>query len=498
MSTPVSVATPVPTVLNQPAISASALNTPPVSPSQLEPYTLPCTSGTGSSCTTDYSFGQPSNNPPGYLVVGGLCTGCIGSWGFDGSDDQWIFNFDVTVASASGDQMVGLAAYGGGTSQIGWNYGSVNYELSNGQSLCGSGAGSSSIVNAADVANETDIEAATIALTCGPVNSNNTTPVPVFMAYYTFTPVYSGSYNDLTENNPNYTGSKGTPVSIWSVAHPVVQITSNPPALTVAPGSTVSATLTVSSVLGYGFIDRGGTGAGNPNYAMPLALQCQGLPAYASCSFTYPTPNPADQQSIAYPAGSFASQGYTQGFPAFGGLLCQNSNPASPTYCAFDVGPPLGSVNSHASSTTPCDATTDGCLGPAQVMLTITTNVPINSASNSRTYKSGIAFAGLFGMCLLGLGFRKKARRFGWLVMVACLLLGGGALASITACNTTTLGAASTGATPNGSYWVTITASQVGTLVIPPLNSNDMPVLAFANGQQMSLPYTINVTVGGQ
>jgi hypothetical protein len=325
--------------------------------------------------------------------------------------------------------------------------------------------------------------------------------VPVFMAYYTFTPVYSGSYNDLSENNPNYTGSKGTPVSIWSVAHPVVQINSNPPALTVAAGSSVTATLSVSSVLGYGFIDRGGTGAGNPNYAMPLALQCQGLPAYASCSFSYPTPNPADQQSVAYAAGSVVYPNdtvYPQSIPAFAGLLCQNSNPASPTYCAFDVGPALGSVNSHSSSTTPCDATTDGCLGPAQIMLTITTNVPIDSASNSKTYKSGIAFAGLFGMCLLGLGFRKRARRFGWLVMVACLLLGGGAFASITACTTKTLGTASTGVTPNGNYWVTITASQVGIFVVPSTTKGVPPVLATANGQQMSLPYTINVTVGGQ
>ncbi len=260
----------------------------------------------------------------------------------------------------------------------------------------------------------------------------------------------------------------------------------------MAPGSSAAATLTITSVLGYGYIDRGGTGAGNPNYSMPLALQCQGLPAYASCSFTYPTPDPADAQATAYPAGSFQSQGISQGFPAFGGLLCQNSNPASPTYCAVDVGPPLGSVNSHASSTTPCDKTTDGCLGPGTVLMTITTNVPVNTASSLKTYKGGIAFAGLFGMGLLGLAFRRRASRFGWLVMVACLLLVGGAFTGLTACTTTTLGTASTGTSPAGSYWVTVTASQVGTSVV---NTSTGPVLVTANGQQMSLPYTINVTI---
>jgi len=486
----VAVATPVPTVLTQPAINASALNTAPANATQLEPYTLPCTSGSGSTCTTDYSLGQPASNPPGYLVIGGLCTGCSGSWGFDGSDSQWEFTYDVTVASASGDQMVGLAAYGGGTSAIGFNYGSVNYELSSGQSICGNEPDSASILNAVDVANEPDIELAPFLTTCAPVPTIANSSVPVFMNFYTFTPNYSGSYNDLTETNPNYASSKGTPINIWAVGHPVVQISSSPATLSVAAGSSVSATLTISSVLGYGYVDRNGEGAGDPNYAMPLALQCQGLPAYASCSFTYPAPNPADAQAIAYPALSITNS--TESFPAFGGLLCQNSNPASPTYCAVDVGPPLGSVNAHASSTTPCDATTDGCLGPGTVVMTITTNVPLGTVSSLKTYKEGIAFAGLFGLSLLGLGFRRRASRFGWLVMVACLLLGGGALTGVTACNTKTLGTASTGTTPAGSYWVTVTANQVGSSVI---KTSAGPYLVNANGQQMSLPYTVNVTI---
>ncbi len=491
----VAVATPVPTVLSQPAISASALNTPPSSPAQLEPYTLPCTSGTPSSCTTDYSLGQPASNSPGYLVPGGLCTGCSGSWGFDGSDDQWLYVYNVTVASASNDQMIGTAVYSnssctsGLACETGWNYGAVNNLLSTGSSICGNLAGSSSIINTVDVAGNSDIELAPFSVSCAPVTNTNTT-VPVFTAFYTFTPSYSGTYNDLTSTNPNYESSKGSaPINIWAVSHPVVQISSSPATISVAAGSSASATLTVTSVLGYGFVDRGGTGAGDPNYAMPIALQCEGLPAYASCSFSYPAPNPADAQATAYPAGSLLNS--AEAFPAFGGLLCQNS---TTTYCAADVGPPLGSVNSHASSTTPCDATDDGCLGPAQVVMTITTNVPVNSTSSVKTYKGGVAVAGLLGLGLLGLGFRKRVSRLRGLMTAVCVLLLGGALtAGIAACNTTTLGTASTGITPKGSYWVSVTANQVGTSVV---TTSTGPYLVNANGNQMSLPYTIYVTVG--
>jgi len=475
----VSVTKSVPTVLTEPPISASAVNTPPASPAQLEPYTLPCTSGTPSNCTTDYSLGQPAGtNPQGYLVIGGLCDGCVGSWGFDGSDDQWIYNYSVNVASQSGVPMFGTAAFGGGTSRIGWNYGSVNFAVSSSQSTCGNEANSVSIVNVSSVNNATS---AAFSLSCAPIDSTNTT-VPVFMAYYSFTPNYSGEYSDLTENNPNYGSSSGsTPIGIWAVAHPVVQISSSPATLTVAAGSSATAQLTLTSVLGYGYVDRTGTGAGNPNYSMPLALQCQGLPAYASCSFSYPTPNSADAQATAYPQLNF---------PAFGGLLCQNS---TTQYCAVDVGPPLGSVNSHASATTVCDATTDGCLGPGTVQMTITTNVSPGTVSSLKTYMGGVAFAGIFGLGLLGLAFRRKASRFGWLVIVACLLLGGGALTGITACSTTNLGTGvTTGVTPAQSYWVTITANQVGTEVV---KTSSGPVLVYGNGNQMSLPYTIYVTV---
>ena len=85
-SAPVSVTNAVATVLIEPTINASPLNTPPTSTAQLEPYTLPCTSGPPGNCTTSYNWGQPASNPPGYLVVAANgCIGCVGSWGSDGT-----------------------------------------------------------------------------------------------------------------------------------------------------------------------------------------------------------------------------------------------------------------------------------------------------------------------------------------------------------------------------------------------------------------------------
>lgn len=497
-SASVSITNSVSTVLIEPAINASPLNTPPTSPAQLEPYTLPCTSGPPGNCTTSYNWGQPASNPPGYLVVAANgCIGCVGSWGSDGTAPLWAYNYPLVVTTASGDLMVGTAAYEGQSAPVGANLGSVNYNGTT-ASLCGSGAGSPSIINVGQL---NGVDMAEFPVQCAPIIGINGAVVPVFMAYFTFTPQYSGEFNDLSESNPNYKTSTAAPVSIWGVAHPVVQISSSPAALIVAPGSSVSATLTLTSVLGYGYVDRDNGPTQIPNYSMPLALHCQGLPSYASCSFTYPTPNPQDRQATAYPVGALAAPYNTVAFPAFGGLLCQNSTAAAPVYCALDIGPPPGFVvgigvnHPGVSPVPPCDAS-DGCLGPGQVVMTINTNVPLGTVSSAKTYQGGIAFASIFGLGLLGLTFRRKVTRFRNLLMIACALLWGGTLIGITACSTTTLGTEKTGVTPSGSYWVTVTASQAGKLVIPPLVYNNYTAsLISGNGDQMSLPYTINVTI---
>ncbi len=185
-SAPVAVTTPVPTMVIEPIINASPLNTPPTSPAQLEPYTLPCTSGPPGNCTTSYNWGQPASNPPGYLVVAAICIGCNGSWGSDGTVPLWSYNYPLTVASASGDLMVGTAVYGG------YNLGSVNYVGPSG-SLCGSLAGSLSII---DVYQANSVDVAPFPVQCAPIIGINGAVVPVFMAYFTFSPQYSGEYSD--------------------------------------------------------------------------------------------------------------------------------------------------------------------------------------------------------------------------------------------------------------------------------------------------------------
>jgi hypothetical protein len=415
------------------------------------------------------------------------------------------------VQSVSGDLMVGTAAYEGQSSPVGANLGSVIYAGTNG-GVCGSGADSESTIDVYQTLS-TGVPAVTIDTApfdtqCAPIIQLNTAVTPVLMAFYQFTPQYSGEFSDLTENNPNYTSSTAAPVNIWAVAHPVVQISSSPAALIVAPGSSVSAALTLTSVLGYGTINRVNAPGQSTNYALPLSLQCQGLPAYASCSFTYPAPSPADPQATAYAAGYFQAPYNTQPFYPFQGLLCQNSIPPqsawpapgvvpgpvpAPSYCAIDIGPPAGSLG----SATPCTAS-QGCLGPGTVIMTINTTVPLGTVSSLKTRQGGIAFASIFGLGLLGLTFRRKVSRFRKLLMIACALLWGGALLGITACSTATLGlpTATSGVTPAGNYWVTVTANQSGGLVIPANAFHPTTTVLYpGNGNQMSLPYTINVTI---
>jgi hypothetical protein len=479
---PVTVSTAVPVVMTQLATSSITLLT----------YSLPCTAGTGSTCTTSYSYGQPSGNPsPGYLIIGGACVGCYNALPYDGSFDQWQYSYPVTVApAAAGFPMVGLAVYSTPAPpakpvETGFNYGAVNFEDANGSSLCGNESGSSSIVNVAG--NGT----ASFATNCAGVSNTNTT-IPNLMTFHTMTPVYTGTYNDLTDVNPNYTQVKGSTIGIWAVAHPAIQISSSPASLSVAPGSSVSATLTLSSVLGYGYVGRNSNGGPDNNWSLPVDLQCQGLPAYATCTFTYPTPNPADPNVLPNPVSGVSN---------IGTLECASSTAAAPSYCAIDIGPAPGAVYGYGyyhsnSSTAPCTAI-DGCLGPGTVTVTIATNVSSSASATLNTGKSSLALAILFGLGFLGIAFRRRATRWTGLLMLVCLLLCGGAIASITACSTTTLGTTSGSVTPAGSYWVTISAKQTGTLWIyaNPGKSSATTSVVQANGNDASLPFTVNVTV---
>lgn len=450
-SSPVTTTTAVPVILTQPA--ASSVTEPT--------YQLPCTSGSGSGCTTSFNYGQPTGNPTGYLV---LATETGSEQPYSGTSVAWDYTYPVTVASISGLPMVGDAVVStnsqGQQTITRYNYGSINYEQPGGNSVCGNGHGSASVINVDDKGN------GAFPTGCLTINTSNNT-IPDIMTFYTVTPIYTGTDN-LGNINPDYAPStNGQPVNFWALRNPMVQISSSPAVVSIAQGSSVQTTLTLTSILGYGYAGRHDT---LNNYGLPLDLQCDGLPAYATCSFTYPTPGASD--------------------PNAAGALCTGS---TSTYCAINVGPNPGATGSYSNGSNPCGPA-DGCLGPGQVVVTITTNVPVGTTTSSlRTDKSSIAFAAMFGLGLLGLAFRRKAAKWGGMLMVACLLLCSAAVTGITACGTTNLSPASSSATPEGSYWVTITAKETGSILVPVQGGGNQTV--YGNGNQMSLPYTVNVTI---
>jgi hypothetical protein len=123
--------------------------------------------------------------------------------------------------------------------------------------------------------------------------------------------------------------------------------------------------------------------------------------------------------------------------------------------------------------------------------VTINTNVAVNSAASLNVGKGGLALASLFGLGFLGFAFRRRASRWGSLLLVVCALLCGGAISGITACSTKSLGGGSSSvATPAGSYWVSIIARETGSL---PIQSK--PYIVYSNGNLVSLPFTVNLTV---
>ena len=100
----------------------------------------------------------------------------------------------------------------------------------------------------------------------------------------------------------------------------------------------------------------------------------------------------------------------------------------------------------------------------------------------------------MFGFGMVGLIFRRRIGQKGSKLLMICLMILSGVFAgSLTACNTTTLsGPASALATPAGTYPVTITAQMVGSQVV--INGTT-PITIYGSQNQVSLPFTINVTV---
>jgi hypothetical protein len=290
---------------------------------------------------------------------------------------------------------------------------------------------------------------------CFAINTSNNA-IPDLETQYTITPMYSptGAGASCNPNtgvcavNPNYAAATGTAISFTALRNPVVQISSSPSSLSVTPGSTATATLTLTSVLGYGIA---GYGALLNNYSLPVQLACDGLPAYATCSFSYPKPDASDPNSV-------------------------------------DVGPTAGTI---ISGTTGCTLA-QGCYGPGKVVMTINTNVATGVA-NLRSSAGQTVLAAMFGFGLLGFAFGKKKPLRRRIPALFSLLLCCAIMAGVSGCTTAQLGTTTTGTvSPAGTYTVLVTAKQVGSQVI---NNSGVTSTVYGNSNQVSLPFTMTVTV---
>jgi len=333
-----------------------------------------------------------------------------GSTPYDGSADYWEYNFVVTVTAAAG-LPTGTVTFK--DSSPGTNYAGVACPSTNDgvQPLNSSGQ-------------------ATFPTDCLPMIQN--VSYYAFTSTHTVTPVYNG--------DANYLGFTGQPTTFQVVATPALVITSAPASLSMSAGSTASANLTLTSILGYGFA---GKNQQLNDYNFPVTLSCDNLPPHSTCSFSYPNPDPI-----------------------------------IPT--AVDI---------------PCTGTTaaaDNC-SPGMVTVTINTNVTVGTTTSQLSKPAPITFAAMLGFGMIGLLFRRRIGQKGRLLLMICLAIVSGAFAlSLTACSTTNLSPASVLTTPSGTYAVTITAQQVGSQVITLPTG---PITIYGSQNQVSLPFTLNVTV---
>jgi hypothetical protein len=130
-------------------------------------------------------------------------------------------------------------------------------------------------------------------------------------------------------------------------------------------------------------------------------------------------------------------------------------------------------------------------------MMTVNLNVPVSNASLRRNNGSA-TFAAMCGLGLLGIAFGKrgKLKRRGLPALLSLVLAFGvmAAIGGISGCSTQQLGTNHSTITPAGTYAVLVTAKQVGSRTLP-VTLSDPHGIVYGNGDQMSLPFTINVTV---
>lgn len=274
---------------------------------------------------------------------------------------------------------------------------------------------------------------------CLPITTNSNSPNE--LTQQTITSIqYSGDDNYLPVSAT--TTSSGGALTFGELRQPSVAIAPSPGSLTVSNG-TGSAQLSISSVLGYGVSTNSAYPASTAsltlnNYTLPLGFACQGLPAYATCTFS-------------------------------GGNYTDTNGVLHTDQAVIDTDPSK----------------------PVTITVTVNTNISTTTASNQKR-QAPLSVALLFGCGLIGLVARRRfkdARLFTWLFV---LILGAAAL-GLTSCTGNTFKQESSAAvTPSGTYAVTVTAQQVGSTIVM---VNGVPTTLYGNLNQISLPYTLEVTV---
>lgn len=278
---------------------------------------------------------------------------------------------------------------------------------------------------------------------CLPISANSNSPNEV-TAKTISSIVYSGDSNYLPATAT--TSTAGDPLTFQELRQPSVSISASPSSMTVASG-TGTVQLSIASVLGYGVSTNAAYPSSTPtltlnNYTLPVGFACQGLPAYATCTFS-------------------------------GGNYVDLNGTLHPDEVVVDTDPSK----------------------PVSINVTVTTNVPPTTTASNHEERSPIAFAALFGLGLFGLASRRKLGRNARLLTLACFITLSGATLGLTSCSSSSPSAttSNTTVTPTGSYKVSITAQQVGSVTV---NGNyGTPITLYGSMNQVSLPYTLAVNV---
>jgi sugar lactone lactonase YvrE len=337
---------------------------------------------------------------------------------YDNSQQPFFYNYPVVVKTANGTPLVGVTLYKADNVTINRiDYGTVTYQLANGTPACSGSAGAVN-VNADGTA--------PFGTNCLNIDTSNN-QIPNIATSYTITPVYNGNAH------PDYAQVTGSAFTVIAIRNPSVIITSNPAAVNVTAGSSATATLTLTSLLGYGITGVNGT---LNNYSLPVELACDNLPAHATCTFAYPNPDPSDPNSV-------------------------------------DVTPTT----------------------PGVVTMTVNTNAPVGTTSSIQRSPSEATYAAIFGLGLLGLALRGRKSLRGLVLTTICVLLCGGMVAGLTSCSSKQLGATPQLTTPAGTYTVTVTAKQTGSKVVPNPTAGGAPLTVYGTGSEMSIPFTMSITV---